>query len=152
MQSLRIKNLRDNKLKVIIDHKEKTVQPYDLKCVWNVEGFFRDYFLYRRSYFQAYLYKQAGYKMVERMGLIGYIVGNPMFIVSDSINYYNPLIYTLSDKNMEDAYNGFTYDNRYYPGVKETINDLKFALENNLWTISKKNYLLKGIVPIDLEI
>ena len=40
--------------KCIIDHSDKTIKIYDLKCSWSVEGFYRDYFLYRKSYIQAY--------------------------------------------------------------------------------------------------
>lgn len=42
--------------KVIIDHEEKVISPYDLKCTWSVENFYEEYYLYRRAYIQAYLY------------------------------------------------------------------------------------------------
>lgn len=137
--------------KIIIDHQEKVVSPYDLKCTWNVEGFFSDYYLYRRSYFQAFLYKKACYQLIEQLGLEGYTVDNLKFIVCDSINYYSPLIYVTSDKDMENAYDGFTYNGKYYPGVEETIQELDFALTENIWNISRKNYLNKGIVPLNSE-
>lgn len=133
---------------LIIDHLKQTISPYDLKVTWSVENFLTEYFLYRRSYFQAFLYKKACIQLKEDLELDDYTVENLKFMVCDSINYYSPLIYTLSDKDMEDAYNGFTYNNRYYPGVKETIEGLKWALSENIWNISMKNYKLKGIVPL----
>jgi len=39
--------------KVIVDHKAKTVQVYDLKCTWSVENFYNEYYLYRRAYIQG---------------------------------------------------------------------------------------------------
>ena len=113
-----------------------------------MESFFSDYYLYRRGYFQAFLYKEACYKVRELLDLEGYTIENIRFIVCDSINYYNPLIYTTSDQDMIDAYDGFIYNDKYYPGVKETIENLKFAIDTNIWNISKTNYELGGVIPL----
>lgn len=133
---------------LVVDHKEKTIQVYDLKCVWAVEGFYEQYYLYRRAYIQAYLYKQAAYEFKEREGLEYYNVLNPAFIVCDSINYYQPLIYTLNGDDMDDAYNGFSHKGVKYPGVKQIIADVKWAKENDIWNISRTNCLNGGIVNI----
>ena len=50
--------------------------------------------------------------------------------------------------DLNDAYTGFEYKGRQYPGVASIISDLKFAMENNVWNISRENYLNNGIVPI----
>lgn len=135
--------------KVVIDHQEKTVQVYDLKCTWSVENFLEEYYLYRRAYIQALLYyKAAIHFMNNTEDIRGYRVEPPRFIVCDSTNYYNPLIYTLSDKDLEDAYNGFTHKNREYTGVATLIKDLKWALENNIWNISRENSIKNGLVNI----
>jgi hypothetical protein len=134
--------------KVVVDHDAKTIQVYDLKCTWSVENFLEEYYLYRRAYIQAYLYNQAAYKFRDDTELSTYDVLPPKFIVCDSTNYYNPLIYTLSDKDLENAYNGFTYKNREYKGVSELIKDLKWALENNVWNISRENSINNGLVNI----
>ena len=135
--------------KVIVDHEKKTVQVYDLKCTWSVENFLEEYYLYRRAYIQALLYyKAAIHFMNNTEDIRGYRVEPPRFIVCDSTNYYNPLIYTLSDKDLEDAYNGFTHKNREYTGVATLIKDLKWALENNIWNISRENSINNGLVNI----
>ena len=135
--------------KVVIDHQNKTLQIYDLKCTWSVDNFLEEYYLYRRAYIQALLYWQAGVFMTQREEeLAGYKVEFPKFIVCDSTNYMNPLIYTLGDKDMEDAYMGFEYKGRTYPGVKQLIEDLKWAQENNVWNISRENFLSNGQVKI----
>ena len=133
---------------LIIDNKEKKFIPYDLKCTWSVENFYYEYYLHRLSYIQAYLYKQACEKAKIDMGLSDYTVENLKFIVCDSINYYNPLIYTLDEQDMIDAYLGFEYNGRKYKGVKQIIEELKFALENGIWNMSKENYINNGIVKI----
>jgi hypothetical protein len=135
--------------KVVIDHQEKTIQVYDLKCTWSVENFLEEYYLYRRAYIQAFLYFHAAAEFrANNDDLRDYVVMPPRFIVCDSTNYYNPLVYTLSDKDLKDAYEGFTHKNREYKGVKELIIDLKWALENNVWNISRENSINNGLVNI----
>ena len=134
--------------KVIIDHEEKVIWVYDLKCTWSVENFLEEYYLYRRAYIQAYLYFWAATKFMKDNELDGYTVSTPRFIVCDSTNYYNPLIYTLAWEDLQDAYEGFTHKNREYKGVKEIIADLKWALENNIWNISRENSINNGLVNV----
>jgi hypothetical protein len=134
--------------KLVIDHDEKTVQVYDLKCVWAVENFYEEYYLYRRAYIQAYLYWKASIAFKKENDMLDYKVLCPKFIVCDSTNYMKPLIYTLNDEDMDDAYNGFEHKGRKYPGVKDLIIDLKWAIENNIWNISRKNHELGGVVTL----
>ena len=136
--------------KMIIDHHERTVQVYDLKCTWSVENFYEEYYLYRRAYIQAYLYYMAAISQTQNVEnpIYGYVVAQPRFIVCDSTNYMSPLIYTLSDSDIMEAYNGFEHKGRKYPGVKSIIEDLKWAVENNIWNISRENYINQGIINI----
>ncbi len=134
---------------VIVDHVKQTIQVYDLKCVWAVENFFEEYYLYRRAYIQAYLYfKAATHLRNINEEYEGYTVSLPRFIVCDSTNYLNPLIYTLDANDLIDAYDGFEYKGRKYPGVRDIIKDLKWALENNTWNISRENSEADGIVKL----
>lgn len=133
---------------IIIDHIEQKISPYDLKCVWAVENFYNEYYLYRKAYIQAAVYKEACYQLKTDLGLEGYKVENLKFIVCDSINYYNPLIYTLNSDDMDDAYNGFEYRGRKYMGLKEIVSNLQWAKENDIWNISKSNFINSGYVNI----
>ena len=134
--------------KMIMDTRDKTIDIYDLKCTWNVENFYEEYYLRRRSYMQAYLYYKAVESLTFKGELQGYTVNPPKFIVCDSINYYAPIIYTLSQEDLNDAYFGFIHKGRTYPGVKEVIENLKWAINNDVWNISRKNYELGGFVNI----
>lgn len=136
--------------KVVIDHKEKTIQPYDLKCTWSVENFYEEYYLYRRAYIQAYLYYYAMLHLTEGEDspYNDYQVNYLKFIVCDSTNYYQPLIYTLDIDDMMDAYKGFVHKGRTYPGVQELIAALTWCVTTDTWTISHKNYLSNGVVNI----
>ncbi len=134
--------------KIIVDHQEKTLQIYDLKCTWSVENFYEEYYLYRRAYIQAYVYWQAALTIVKDLGIEDYRIEYPRFIVCDSTNYMNPLIYTLKLEDMSEALEGFTHKGRTYPGVAQIVEDLKWAKEMDIWNISKSRYELGGVVNI----
>jgi hypothetical protein len=134
--------------KMIVDHEAKTVQVYDLKCTWSVENFYDEYYLYRRAYIQGYLYYEAAGSWASEHGYGDYTILYPKFIVCDSTNYSAPLIYAMSDENIQDALNGFEYKGRKYSGVASIIEDLKWAIENDKWNISRENYLNNGVVKL----
>jgi hypothetical protein len=136
--------------KVIVDNVAKTIQFYDLKCTWNVEQFYKEYYLYRRAYIQGYTYFKACQAMTLSIDsvLAGYTVLLPKFIVCDSINYYSPLIYEMTEADMKDAYHGFERRGYYYPGVKQIIEELNWSIENDKWNISKYNFENNGLVKL----
>ena len=133
--------------RVIIDHYDKTIQVYDLKCTWNVENFYEEYYLYRRAYIQALLYMKAA-QIHFAPEYLDFEVLTPRFLVCDSANYFRPLIYTVSESNLFDAQNGFEHKGRKYPGVKNLIEDLKWAHETNMWNISRSNLENNGITQL----
>jgi hypothetical protein len=49
---------------------------------------------------------------------------------------------------MLEAYVGFEHKGRLYPGVKQLIADLQWAIENDVWNISRENYLSNGLVKL----
>jgi hypothetical protein len=134
--------------KIIVDHNEKTVQVYDLKCTWSVENFYEEYYLYRRAYIQGYLYFHAASFWASEMGYGDYTILYPKFVVCDSTNYSAPLVYEMSKISMQNAEEGFEYKGRTYPGVYSLIEDLQWAIENDKWNISRENYLNNGIVKL----
>ena len=135
--------------KVIVDHKAKTVQVYDLKCTWSVENFYSEYYLYRRAYIQGFLYHKAAESWASEMGYGDYEILLPRFIVCDSTNYANPLVYAMTQDSMNNALDGFEYKGREYPGVAQLIGDLKWALDKDVWNISRENHINNGIVNLD---
>jgi len=147
VDGIKLKSMLD---KMIVDHDRRTILIYDLKCTWSVENFLEEYYLYRRAYIQAYLYWRAVLSLTEdkENELYGYEVAFPKFIVCDSTNYYAPLVYVVNHMDMADAYEGFEHKGRKYPGVKQIIQDLKWAKENDVWNISRENYSNSGRVAI----
>jgi hypothetical protein len=141
-----VKSMMD---RVIIDHAKKSIQVYDLKCTWTVENFFTEYYLHRRSYIQALCYYTACEHIKSTTPeYADYTVELPKFIVCDSINYFSPLIYTLSVEDLKDALKGFTYNNRIYPGVTEILANLTWAKDHDTWNISKSMAEAGGVINI----
>jgi hypothetical protein len=134
--------------KIIVNRNEETIQVYDLKCTWSVENFYEEYYLYRRAYIQGYLYYHAVSYWAKEMGFDEFTILYPKFIVCDSTNYSSPLVYAMSDINMQDAEAGFEHKGRTYPGVYSLIEDLDWAIENDTWNISRENYLNNGVVKL----
>ena len=147
IDGLPLKSMLD---KVIVDHNERVIKPYDLKCTWSVENFYEEYYLYRRAYIQAYLYYNAMLKLADdpESEYYGYRVDYLQFIVCDSSNYYAPLVYTLDIDDMQDAYHGFVHKGRTYPGVKDIIASVKWATTTGIWNLSHKNHLANGVINI----
>jgi hypothetical protein len=54
----------------------------------------------------------------------------------------------MDDKSFEDASQGFEHKGKKYPGVKKLVEDLKWAIKNDKWNISRENYLNNGLVKL----
>ena len=54
----------------------------------------------------------------------------------------------MTQKSINNAFNGFEYKGREYPGVAQLIEDLDWAIENDKWNISKENYINNGVVKL----
>lgn len=142
IKGIKFKGLID---RLHIDHHHGTIQPYDLKCTWNVEEFYEKYFLFRKSYLQAAMYDRGLRELIE---FKDYVILPMKFIVCDSINYMKPLIYQMDLDSLRAAYEGFTHKDKYYPGLMEIIEDLNWHLDGNDWGITRKNYLNQGRITI----
>jgi hypothetical protein len=134
--------------KVVIDHVEKTIQVYDLKCTWAVENFYKDYYIANLGYIQSGIYHLLASKEFSDLIEEGYVLNPIKYIVCDSIGYYNPLIYTLNHEDLKECFDGFEYRNVQYPGINKIVDNLNFAKEMDIWNISKDNYINFGIVNL----
>ena len=148
-KGLELKSLID---KLVIDLEEKTIQPYDLKCTWDVDNFYEGYYLYRKTYIQAGLY-HIGLLMtfLKEEKFKGFKVLPMKFIVADPVGYTSPLIYELTEPKLMDAFKGFTYKWRDYKGIDQLIDEIKWHKETGIWNISKDNHANRGIVTLKEE-
>lgn len=135
--------------KLIIDHVNKEIHIYDLKTAWDNEGeFLNNYFKYK-YYIQGALYFFLVVEWARKQSsLEHYRVRFPAFIVADSNNYKNPLIYTTDSSVISQGMRGFTIKGKYYPGVVRAVKDMIWHKRTGIWNISRENYDNNGIVKI----
>jgi hypothetical protein len=132
-----------------INHDKKVIYLFDLKTAWDNEGEFHTNYLKYKYYLQGALYF---YLLVEwknkQKGMEDYMVNFPAFIVAESSNYKNPLIYTTNLANFNQGMRGFNMRGRYNPGIIKIVQDIMWHREMGIWNISKENYLNDGVIPI----
>lgn len=132
-----------------INHREKYLQPDDLKCTYAVEDFYNEYYIKRKGYLQVAMYDLACTHLRNR-DYPGYEIRPLRFIVCDNINYYSPLVYELSLQDLSDAFKGFTHRGKRHKGLIELVRELNWHIDNNVWNMSMDNYLRDGVVPLSL--
>lgn len=134
---------------VIVDHQEKTICIYDLKTAWDNEGEFLGNYRKYKYYLQiaVYFYLVIGWKEKDTR-LKDYKVKYPAFIVAESSNYKNPLIYQTSKENIMQGMKGFSIRNWKYPGLIESVKDLIWHKETGIWNMSRDNHKKLGVLEI----
>lgn len=135
--------------KLIIDHQKRMIYIYDLKTAWDNEYQFQyNYYKYKYYIQQAvYFYLVVEWKKLQK-GLEDYAVNFPRFLVAESSNYKNPLIYTTNYENFNQGMKGFILRGRYHPGIIKAIQDIMWHKEKGVWNISSDNYATNGVVKI----
>lgn len=130
--------MMSDKLKA--NRRERTVQPYDLKIVWDNQNFYREYYLKKRADIQALVYYEGIKRSLEKINkeYKDYTVLPPIFVVADSSNFYSPLKYQLTEKDLDMARDGFEYNGRRYKGVTEIIEEIKWSQETGNWGHSQE--------------
>lgn len=135
--------------RVVVDHEHKTVQPYDLKGSWSVENFGYNY-LKEYYYIQLATYGGAMLQWLQDMGYVDYELLPISFVVFDNCGGNTaPLVYETSHAQLQDAINGFTVNGRYYKGLRQAVDELKWHREVNLWNMSLENYRKRGKVALN---
>lgn len=134
--------------KLIIDHIAKKIYIFDLKTCWNNEKEFQGNWFKYRYYLQGAVYYLATLWWADKEGWKDYIIVPMQFIVVDTLNQRNPLIYPTDSINLQQGLEGFVLRGKYYMGVDRIINDIKWHNETSIWDMSLENYENQGIVKI----
>ena len=137
--------------KVKIDHNTKMVYPYDIKTTYDNEGFDRMYL--KGLYIPAAIYNEACKAWCEQQGIGDYYVHPLQYPVADTANENAPLMYQLTDQDIQMAYKGFELEgsSRYHVGVDELIDDIKWHVETGIWNLSREAYKANGHLPVGLR-
>ncbi len=130
---------------VIVDHDSKLIQLIDLKTTGNSVFSFNSSSFKWRYDMQVAFYTLALYWLINQSTdeqwnrFKEYKFQLPKFIVESTKSPGMPLIYTCSDRLMQNAlYNGFVKDGKYYKGIDQLVDDYKWHVENNSWSYSRE--------------
>ena len=136
--------------RVIIDHKNKTITPYDLKITYVGEDFAYNYWK-MKYYLQIASYNLAleSWKNT-RSDIKHYTVKGIEFIVGSSNLNSNPLLYSTNSVNIAEGLKGFSFKSgKSYKGLLELIRDIEWHKRNKLWRNSKEVYDNNGKMTIN---
>ena len=93
--------------RVIVDHKNKTIQPIDFKTMGDQTIYFPKSLRQRRYDIQAAFYTQAIFQWcIMQDKYLDYKILNFKFIVESTINPGNPLVFTCSSELLDIGKNG----------------------------------------------
>lgn len=121
---------------VKIDHKEKTIEPFDLKTIGKSVYDFKANYLNYGYYTQAALYEyaiQQPESPVFELLQQGYTIKDFIFIVAETkTSSTNPaLIYTTSPKEREAGMIGGYCEGKKYKGILELLEDYNWHVKND---------------------
>jgi hypothetical protein len=137
--------------RIIVNHENKKVYIYDLKGTgWDI-GSFEYNILKNHYYIQWTVYYLAVLSWIEQRGLTGYEVVPLAFIAISTDTDENPLIYSTSMEDLQAGLQGFISKNdKYYRGVDQLIDEIKWHEEHGIWNISREDYLNNGVRKVQL--
>lgn len=155
-KELKCKALLD---RVILNHKDKTIQPIDIKTIGDYTTNFKKSILKYRYDIQAAWYTLA---LEKKYMFSEYTILPFQFLVESTVHPgYNPLIYTCSEMDLLGGKYGISSISNYeinnlktikkniYKGYENAIEEYKWYEEHG-FEEQRKIYENKGVIPINL--
>jgi hypothetical protein len=139
---------------VKIDHKNETITPYDLKTIGSdKEGFIKSFYKWR-YYIQASMYYDAVSESLTQeasSATYGYKMKPFQFIVVQSQDPANPMVYTVSDAKIREGRDGFySEDGKLIrKGYKQLIEEYNWHINENKFDFSIETYNANGNILIE---
>lgn len=136
---------------LIVNHNTKTIEPCDLKTTGTGSLYFESSIQKWNYFLQAAFYTEA-VKQWQRTHpeLKDYTIENFKFIVIESTPYNPPIVYKMSDKDLEAGKKGGTIRNRPVRGYIKLIRDLLWHEYKNLWKAPREFYENEFVVTTDI--
>ena len=132
-----------------VDHKTKTIEPYDIKTGQETVFQFQKSFYKWRYDIQSLLYTIICKFLVKRW-YNGYTVKPFTFIYVCNTQPDKVLKYKVSLNTLKGAKEGFTRNGYKYKGVAQLLNDLNWYKQNNFEVdFDEEMYKNNGVLTID---
>jgi hypothetical protein len=137
-----------------VDHRTKTIEPFDLKTTRSVYDF-EEHFIQYKYYIQAAFYLialKSDDSPVKKYLDQGYTLLDFIFIaVENKASSSHPaIIYVTNTEDILCAQYGGKIKNRYVKGIDELINDYKYHLETDRWDLPVDLIVSKGRKPLSI--
>ena len=130
--------------KVIVDHDQKVIQPYDTKVTWE-ENFTRAY-LDKWYYLQGATYDTGIAQWQKENDLEGYKREPMKFVRVHNLSWYKPLICPMTTNDLKAAMSGFkTRWGKTYPGFRQLVQDLEWAMSEGIWSVRREDFLNNSV-------
>ena len=140
---------------ILIDHRYKTIQPYDLKTtgksVYDFPKSFLQYGYYRQcAFFEQSLYSESS--PVKQYIEEGYAVLDFIFIVVETkLSSSHPaVIFRTTKKDRQIGLLGGYVGTKHYKGINNLIEDYNFYKENDYWDLPRDLYENKGEILLNV--
>lgn len=140
---------------ILIDHENKTIQPYDLKTIG------KSVYDFPISYTQFGYYRQAAFYMlailsdtspVRKYLDSGYKLLPFIFVVveSKSTSSHPAVIFKTCETDIKAGIYGGKIGRKWYKGVNELINAYKYHNEHDYWDLPKDLHDNKGVIEMEI--
>lgn len=128
---------------LIIDHENRTIEPWDLKTTSDSTSNFRKAIYKYRYDFQAAFYTEALKYQYPNYEILPF-----KFLVESTEYPGSPLIYKMSDYALSIGKFGGPIEGKHYSGFLEAIDLLIWHTNNDVWNYTKIEYENNGIITI----
>jgi len=145
-RSLKAKSELDN---LTINHNTKEIIITEIKSTWDSEDFEKTYLKLRYDLAAIYYYKAIQYTFQD---LQDYTIKFQFLVIDTSPQGLRPLIYKVSDIDLNKAEFGFKIKSGYYyKGLEELVDEILWCQETQNWRISKNAYENNGILNLKIN-
>lgn len=145
-KGLKAKSELDN---LTINHNTKEVIITEIKSTWDSGDFEKTYLKLRYDLAAIYYYKAIQYTFQV---LQDYTIKFQFLVIDTSPQGLRPLIYKVSDIDLNKAEFGFkTKSGYYYKGLEELVDEILWCQETQNWRISKNAYEQKSVLNLDIN-
>lgn len=127
--------------RLVIDHNNKKILPYDLKMGWDPFNF-EWTFLDLRYYIQQGVYHKAA-EAYRNQFYPDYDLESFKFCVIDNKALYDPIVWEL-DFGEGDEWNGFERGGRKYKGIWQIIEEINWVVKNDKFGTTQEIFNNQG--------
>jgi hypothetical protein len=137
---------------VVINHNDKTITPVDLKkSSFDTNVFIKSIYKYRLD-IQAAFYTDALTQFISTYKILqDYKINNFEFLVENIEYPGSPLIWVMTDTDLNIGRNGGKLNNRKVKGYTDLLKQLEWHLSTDIWNYTPELYENEGKIWCDFE-